>query len=105
MALTLVYLFYELARRPSEALKLQKELQSVDISDHCRLQALPRLNSVIDESLRLDPPVPTGGYCLSLQQGMIMDGHFVPGGTTLVALRYTIGRRECSKASRRVLPS
>ena len=83
----LVYLFYELAQRPSGALKLQKELPSVDISDHNRLQALPHLNGFINETLRLYPQVPTGGYRVNPAQRIVINGHFVPGGTDLVAPR------------------
>ncbi|KAL9062619.1 MAG: hypothetical protein Q9161_009778 [Pseudevernia consocians] len=108
VAPTLVYLFYEIAQRPSEVLKLLLELQSVNVSDHNELQALPHLNGFISETLRLHPPVPTGGYRQSPPGGIIIDGYFVPEGTTLVAPRYTIGRRELSKSksvSRKLMSS
>ncbi|KAL9595944.1 MAG: hypothetical protein Q9219_006135 [cf. Caloplaca sp. 3 TL-2023] len=92
VAPTLVYLFYELAKRPKEALKLFSELQSTDVSDQKQLRTLPHLTGFINETLRLHPPVPTGGYRQTPPEGIYIDGQFIPGGITIVAPRYTIGR-------------
>ena len=78
VAPTLVCLFYELARRPPEVLKLLLELQSVDVSDQNILQTLPHLNGFINETLRLHPPVPTRGYRQSPPGGIFVDGCFIP---------------------------
>ncbi len=45
---------------------------------------LPYLNAVIDESLRLHPPIPTAQQRITLPEGNIIDGHSVPGNVSLV---------------------
>ncbi|KAI4211030.1 MAG: hypothetical protein LQ351_006150 [Letrouitia transgressa] len=54
---TLTCLFYRLASHPAHAEKLKKELANVDCLDDHRLQTLPHLNAVIQETLRLHPPL------------------------------------------------
>jgi cytochrome P450 len=88
----LVFLFYELALNPSQADKLYDELKNVDIYDRRVLQKLVHLNALINETLRLHPAVPTGGYRDSPPDGIIIGGRYIPGNTTIVAPRYTINR-------------
>ncbi|PHH68650.1 hypothetical protein CDD82_375 [Ophiocordyceps australis] len=94
VAPTLVFLFYQLARNPALAQKLFHELQSIDLLDLHALQKLPFLNALINETLRLHPAVPTGGYRDSPPQGCTIAGRFIPGNTTIVAPRYSIFRSE-----------
>jgi len=89
----MVYVFYELARLPEQQEKLRKEIEFADVYDRNLLQSLPHLNGVINESLRIDPPVPSGGYRQSPRNGMIIAGAHIPGGTTIVVPRYSIGKR------------
>lgn len=93
MAPTLVFLFYQLAKDPLLANQLFEELQGVsDIFDVRSLDQLPLLNAIINETLRFHPAVPTGGYRDAPPGGMTIAGRFIPGGTTIVAPRYTIFR-------------
>lgn len=94
VAPTLVFTFYELALHPHHQQKLYEEIRSVDIHDLFALRSLPHLNGVINESLRIHPPVPTGGYRQSSKDGMRIGGKYIPGNTTIVAPRYTLGKRE-----------
>lgn len=99
----MVCLFYELARNPNQAEKLLEELQAVDVNDRRALEKLPHLNALIDETMRLHPAVPTGGYRDSPPEGLTIGGRFIPGNTTIVAPRYTIFR--CKYKTHRLLTS
>ncbi|OJK01623.1 hypothetical protein ASPACDRAFT_26755 [Aspergillus aculeatus ATCC 16872] len=94
VAPTLVFLFYELALHPEKAAKLYEELRKEDIADFKTLQRLPYLNAIIKETLRLHPAVPTGGYRDTPADGIVIDGTFIPGDTTLIAPRYSLSRLE-----------
>ena len=74
--------------------KLRAEVDNVDLYDPRALQGLDHLNGCINEILRLHPSVPTGGYRETPPEGVMIAGRFIPGNTTVVAPRYTIGRRE-----------
>ena len=69
-----------------------KELEGVDVFDRRKLHSLPHLNGVINETLRLYPPVPMHGSRETPPEGITIAGQFIPGGTTLFAPRYTIHR-------------
>ncbi|MCJ1385516.1 hypothetical protein MMC17_008639 [Xylographa soralifera] len=92
VAATLVFVFYFLATLPQEQTKLREELRGIDVFDRKSLQLLPHLNGVINETLRLRPPVPTHGSRDTPPEGMMIAGRYIPGGTTLYAPRWTIGR-------------
>lgn len=88
----MVFLFYELAKHPKQAEKLYEELQGVDIENLNTLESLSHLNALIDETMRLHPAVPTGGYRDTPAEGMKIGECFIPGNTTIVAPRYSIFR-------------
>lgn len=92
VAPSLVFLFYELALHPDQAKKLHAELLPIDIYDRKALQALPHLNGFIQETLRLHPPVPSGGYRETPPEGITVAGQYIPGRTTIVSPRYSLGR-------------
>lgn len=94
VAPTLVFTFYELVLHPHHQQRLFEEIRFVDINDLSALRSLPHLNGVINESLRVHPPVPTGGYRQSPEGGMSIGGQYIPGNITIVAPRYTLGKRE-----------
>lgn len=96
IAPTLVFAFYELARNPRHQRKLLEELRNVDIYDRTALQGCSHLTAIIDETLRLHPPVPTGGYRQSPPEGMTIAGTYVPGNVTIVSPRYSLARLESS---------
>ncbi|KUI71889.1 Tryprostatin B 6-hydroxylase [Cytospora mali] len=101
----LVFAFYELACNPSQQDQLLQELQDVDIFDRMQLQQCTHLNAVINETLRLYPPVPTGGYRQSPPAGMVMNGTYIPGNVTIVSPRYSLGRLEsCYEHADRWIP-
>ncbi|KAI1394910.1 cytochrome P450 [Hypoxylon fuscum] len=94
VASALVFAAYELACNQKKQDKLFKELQNVDVYNRTQLQYCGYLNAVINETLRLYPPVPTGGYRQSPPDGMIINGIYIPGNVTIVSPRYSLGRLE-----------
>jgi cytochrome P450 len=94
VAPTMVFMFYELAQNPAQAEKLYEELQGVNIRDCQALEKLPHLNAVIDETMRLHPAVPTGGYRDTPPEGMTINNRYIPGNVTIVAPRFSIFRSE-----------
>ncbi|KAI1076811.1 cytochrome P450 [Whalleya microplaca] len=99
IAPTLVFAFYELARNPSHQDKLVSELGDIDIYDRAQLQRCTHLTAIINETLRLHPPVPTGGYRQTPPSGMRINDTYIPGNVTLVAPRYSLARLESSYES------
>ncbi|KAK7915085.1 cytochrome P450 [Apiospora marii] len=94
VAATLVFAFYELAHDPSHQDKLLAELAGVNIHDRVSLQSCQHLNAVINETLRLRPAVPTGGYRETPPESMVIGGTYIPGDVVIVAPRYSISRLE-----------
>ncbi|KAL8754101.1 MAG: hypothetical protein Q9184_005223 [Pyrenodesmia sp. 2 TL-2023] len=105
VAPTLVFIFYELALHPHLQQKLYEELSGAQADNLLALRTLPYLNGVINESLRIHPPVHTGGYRQSPPEGMKIGGRYIPGNTTIVAPRYTLGRlEECFERAEEFIP-
>ncbi|KAI1740506.1 cytochrome P450, partial [Xylaria scruposa] len=99
IAPTLVFAFYEMAHHPEYQAQLLSALEGVDIYDHNQLRACALLTAIIHETLRLHPPVPTGGYRQTPPQGLEINGTYIPGNVTIVSPRYSLGRLESSYES------
>ena len=94
---TLVYLFKNPAENPDIQSRLRADLLAHGWhSDVSLLKCIPFLDAVIDETIRLHPVVPTGGIRMTGASGATIAGHYIPQETTIVAPRYTIGRRKLS---------
>lgn len=96
-AATLAHLFYHLGHEPSLVDRIRDELAEYNIVnnqtlDIQALQHLPYLNAVINETLRLHPPVPGGVYRHTPAEGVTLGQHWVPGGVKIVQPIYTIHR-------------
>ncbi|KAI0191340.1 cytochrome P450 [Astrocystis sublimbata] len=92
VASTLVFAMYELARDQARQELLFLELEGVDLYNRAILQQCDYLNAIIQETLRLHPAVPTGGYRVTGTQGVTMNNTYIPGNVTIVAPRYSLGR-------------
>ncbi|TVY81920.1 Tryprostatin B 6-hydroxylase [Lachnellula suecica] len=97
-AATLTCLFYELAKNPAEISKLREEILSTVGPDenimHQQLQYLKHLNAVINETLRLHPPVGTALQRTTPREGIQIGATYIPGDITVWCPQYVIGRNE-----------
>ncbi|KAL7949231.1 cytochrome P450 [Trichoderma barbatum] len=89
-------IFYHLISSPPQYRRLQEELHSAfssaaDITGPA-LSSLPFLNAVVDEGLRIAPPVP--GLLRRKCPGAIVEGQFVPSGTIVSVSNWAIHHSE-----------
>ena len=81
-AITLTYLFWELAHRPELQARLRAELKGVSpASRNCMyndIAKLPLLNAVIQETLRHYPATPSSLMRVTPAGGRALGGIFVP---------------------------
>lgn len=97
-AIAMTHLFYHLAADPSQVDRLRAELSGLidpkspfSVRD---VQNADHLNGVINEALRLHPPVPSGVFRKTPRQGITVDGIFIPGDVNVTLPHYVIGRCE-----------
>ncbi|KAL9093960.1 MAG: hypothetical protein Q9165_003630 [Trypethelium subeluteriae] len=97
LATIVIFSLLELVKYPEMQNKICKEFSSLeDRADTERLAGLEFLNAFINEVMRLYPVTPTGGIRLIQDQGVVIGDTFIPAGTTIVAPRWTLGRRRLS---------
>ncbi|KAK1248803.1 hypothetical protein MKX08_007023 [Trichoderma sp. CBMAI-0020] len=88
-----------LAKHPQHITKLRQELapfvrDSQIIATQDEMARLEHLNAVINESLRLYPPVPTTIYRQTPSEGIMIDDVYIPGSMSVISPQYAIGRNE-----------
>ena len=95
----LTYVFYHLCQSAQIFAKLRKELDSFykpgSESEFRDLQEATYLNAVINEALRLHPPVPSGLLRVTPPEGITIGSTFIPGNVTISTPFYSMGRRKC----------
>ncbi len=97
-AATLTFLFYHLAKDPSQVDKLRAELEPL-LDGKTRLDArdvakAQHLNGVIQEALRLHPAIPSGFPRLTPPEGIMVSGTYIPGDTVVVLPVYAMQHDE-----------
>ncbi|RAK93466.1 cytochrome P450 [Aspergillus costaricaensis CBS 115574] len=83
-------MIYHFLNEPEGLKKLKDELTSIDIRNYNDLQQLPYLSTCIYEMLRLHPPVPSTALRLAPPGGLVVAGKFIPEGTTIATLQYSL---------------
>lgn len=97
-SVTLAAAFFYLLHNPSVMDKLVDEVRSaytieeVDHTTPAKLVTLPYLRAVIDEALRMSPPVPALLPREVLKGGIAIDDHYIPEGTIVGVSAYAIHR-------------
>lgn len=97
----LTAIFYLLAHHPDEVDKLRRELEpyrnaddSADEFLHSQIAHLPHLNGVINEALRLFPPVLGVLPRKTPREGIVVQGVHIPGDMTVYCPQWVMGRCE-----------
>jgi len=97
-AASLTCLFFELTLNKRCQRELQKEVDeyftTTDVPDPSSLSKLKYLDAVINESLRLHPPVPSGVQRMTPPEGIRIDDTFIPGESIVQIPVHTVQRDE-----------
>ena len=94
---TLSCALLELARKPEHIAKLREELApyipdaSAEVQ-HEKIAHLNHLNGIINETLRLHPPVPAAMHRKTPSEGIEIDGTYIPGNMTVACSQHVLGR-------------
>ena len=96
VAAVLSHTIYHLAVDPTIVEKLRAEIDSLwkkntpfNVWD---FQNAEYLNGVMNEAMRMHPPVPSGVQRVTPPEGVTIDGVFVPGGVNITVSSWAIGR-------------
>jgi cytochrome P450 len=95
-AILLTWTFYVLAQNPDVSAKVLAEIEQVlgnRPPEYEDVKELKYLRKVLDETLRLYPPVPFDGR-QAVNDDVLPNGQFIPAGTTLIYAPYILGRME-----------
>lgn len=98
-AIVLAGVMFYLVRRADAQARLAEEVLGMfdsadDMAPGAALQACSYLRAVINEGLRMTPPVPAELQREVLPGGAVIEGHFFPAGTTVSVSPYALGYNE-----------
>lgn len=95
-SVTLTCLFYLLATNNDAFIRLQEEIDNLfsssSLPNHSNFSKLTYLQTCIDETLRLFPPVPSGLQRMTPPEGLRVGDIFIPGDTIVTVPSYTLYR-------------
>lgn len=94
VAAALTHIFFHLAWEPTLVRRLQAEFDSLPSIEHDNLMTVGLLDAVINEVMRLHPPVPSGTQRVTPPEGMWIGEKFIPGNTIVQVPSYTVFRDE-----------
>ncbi|KAI8952903.1 putative cytochrome P450 oxidoreductase [Xylaria longipes] len=91
-AATLTHIFFELAHHSDLVRVLQREFDALPDLTHDNLQTIDLLDAVINETLRLHPPVPSGTQRVTPPEGLRIGDRLIPGDVIVQVPSYTVLR-------------
>lgn len=95
-AATLVHLFYHISTQKDLMQNLRKELDGLvkpgEKIEHVKIQDAPLLNGAINETLRLNPPVPSGVFRKTPKEGVMIADQYIPGNVCIQMPGYVMAR-------------
>lgn len=95
-AATLVHLFYHIATQKNLTKQLREELDGLvkpgEKIEHIKIQDAPILTGSINEAMRLNPPVPSGVFRETPEEGVEIGGVHIPGKTVIQMPQYAMAR-------------
>ena len=82
----ITHVFYHLAKDPKLVAKLREELKT-SLPNDSKL-----LGAIINETLRLHPPIPSGVLRQTPSAGLMIKNTFIPGGVTISTPTWSLSR-------------
>ena len=92
MAASLTHIFLELAYDPVLLRRLRQDLDELPTLTHDNLKTVKHLDAVINETLRMHPPVPSGTQRVTPPEGLDIGGEHIPGNIIVQVPSYTVFR-------------
>ena len=93
-SVTLTYLVWAVLQQPLVQKKLEEEVATLpDDFAASDLEALPYLNAVLEETLRLHGPIPGALPRVIPASGLSIAGYFIPQGSTVCTQAYSMHRQ------------
>jgi cytochrome P450 len=92
VAATLTHIFYELAYDANLTKTLQDAFDALPSLENSNLINVELLDAVINETLRLHPPVPSGTQRVTPPGGLRIGSNQIPGNTIVQVPSYTVFR-------------
>ncbi|GKZ23416.1 hypothetical protein AbraIFM66951_009699 [Aspergillus brasiliensis] len=102
--ITITYIMWELSKRPDLQMRLRDELASLsglryteemeEIPPLADIDALPLLDAIVRETLRLHAPAPAPLPRVTPPEGTWIHGYYIPGGVQVSSSAYSLHRIE-----------
>ena len=98
VAAALTHIFFHLAHDPALVARLQKEFDALPSLANENLMTVNLLDAVINETMRLHPPVPSGTQRVTPPEGLQIGHRHIPGDVIVQVPSYTVFRGKSSGA-------
>jgi cytochrome P450 len=90
--MVLTHVMFHLAHNKQLVRELQEQLDALPSLGNEHLQTLPLLDAIINETMRLNPPVPGGLQRMTPPEGLQIGERYIPGDVIVQVPAYTVCR-------------